>query len=159
MSSKLQRITVLGATGSIGLQALDVLALHPERYQIFALAAFTRWQPLAQLCLRHQPRFAVLRDADAAAKLRSHLRELGCATEVLQGDRALEEVAAAADTDVVVAAIVGAAGVRPTLAAVRAGKRVMLANKEAVVVPGQLFLDAVKQHGAGLIPLITSHNG
>lgn len=158
MGSKPQRITVLGATGSIGLQTLDVLALHPERYQIFALAAFTRWQPLAQLCLRHQPRFAVLRDADAAAKLRSHLQQLGCDTEVLQGDRALEEVAEAADTDVVVAAIVGAAGVRPTLAAVRAGKRVLLANKEALVVTGQLFMDAVKQHGAELIPLDSEHN-
>lgn len=154
----MQRITVLGATGSIGLQTLDVLARHPDRYQVFALAAFTRWQPLAELCLRHRPRYAVLREPAAAASLRSHLQAVGCDTEVLEGDRALEEVAESADTDVVVAAIVGAAGVRPTLAAVRAGKRVLLANKEALVVTGQLFMDAVRQHGAELIPLDSEHN-
>jgi 1-deoxy-D-xylulose-5-phosphate reductoisomerase len=154
----MQRITVLGATGSIGVQTLDVLALHPERYQVFALAAFTKWQPLAELCLRHRPRYAVLRDAAAAALLRNHLRELGSHTEVLQGDRALEEISESADTDVVVAAIVGAAGVKPTLAAVRAGKRVLLANKEALVVTGQLFMDEVRRHGAELIPLDSEHN-
>ncbi|MDF1630123.1 MAG: 1-deoxy-D-xylulose-5-phosphate reductoisomerase [Alcanivoracaceae bacterium] len=154
----MQRITVLGATGSIGVQTLDVLARHPDQYQVFALAAFTRWQPLAELCLRHRPRYAVMREAAAAANLRSHLQAAGCDTEVLEGDRALEEVAESAHTDVVVAAIVGAAGVRPTLAAVRAGKRVLLANKEALVVTGQLFMDAVRQHGAELIPLDSEHN-
>ena len=154
----MQRVTVLGATGSIGVQTLEVLALHPERYQVFALAAFTKWQPLAELCLRHRPRYAVLRDPAAAALLRNHLRELGSQTEVLEGDRALEQVAEAADTDVVVAAIVGAAGIRPTLAAVRAGKRILLANKEALVVTGKLFMDAVRQHGAELIPLDSEHN-
>ena len=154
----MQRVTVLGATGSIGVQTLEVLALHPERYQVYALAAFTKWQPLAELCLRHRPRYAVLRDPAAAALLRNHLRELGSQTEVLEGDRALEQVAEAADTDVVVAAIVGAAGIRPTLAAVRAGKRILLANKEALVVTGKLFMDAVRQHGAELIPLDSEHN-
>lgn len=154
----MQRVTVLGATGSIGVQTLDVLALHPERYQVFALAAFTKWQPLAELCLRHSPRYAVLRDPAAAALLRNHLRELGSQTEVLEGDRALEQVAESAETDVVVAAIVGAAGIRPTLAAVRAGKRILLANKEALVVTGKLFMDAVRQHGAELIPLDSEHN-
>ena len=154
----MQRVTVLGATGSIGLQTLDVLARHPDRYQVFALAAFTRWQPLAELCLHHRQRYAVLRDAAAAASLRNHLRAAGCATEVLEGDRALEEIAESGDTDVVVAGIVGAAGVRPTLAAVRAGKRVLLANKEALVVTGQLFMDAVRQYGAELIPLDSEHN-
>ena len=158
MVSEMQRITVLGATGSIGVQTLEVLSLHPERYQVFALAAFTKWQPLAELCLRHRPRYAVLRDPAAAALLRNHLREVGSQTEVLEGDRALEQVAASGDTDVVVAAIVGAAGVRPTLAAVRAGKRVLLANKEALVVTGKLFMDAVRQHGAELIPLDSEHN-
>ncbi|MCC1495550.1 1-deoxy-D-xylulose-5-phosphate reductoisomerase [Alcanivorax sp. 1008] len=154
----MQRVTVLGATGSIGVQTLDVLDRHPDQYQVFALAAFTRWQSLAELCLRHRPRYAVMREAAAAANLRSHLHAAGCDTEVLEGDRALEEIAESADTDVVVAAIVGAAGVRPTLAAVRAGKRVLLANKEALVVTGQLFMDAVRQHGAELIPLDSEHN-
>ncbi|MFN3714589.1 MAG: 1-deoxy-D-xylulose-5-phosphate reductoisomerase [Alcanivoracaceae bacterium] len=154
----MQRVTVLGATGSIGVQTLDVLGQHPDRFEVFALAAFTRWQPLAELCLRHRPRYAVLRDPAAAAQLRNHLRTLGSDVEVLEGDGALEEVARSADTDVVVAAIVGAAGIRPTLAAVRAGKRVLLANKEALVVTGKLFMDQVRQHGAELIPLDSEHN-
>ncbi len=154
----MQRVTVLGATGSIGVQTLEVLALHPQRYQVFALAAFTKWQPLAELCLKHHPRYAVLRDPAAAALLRNHLRELGSQTEVLEGDRALEQVAESTETDVVVAAIVGAAGIRPTLAAVRAGKRILLANKEALVVTGKLFMDAVRQYGAELIPLDSEHN-
>ncbi|PKM23136.1 MAG: 1-deoxy-D-xylulose-5-phosphate reductoisomerase [Gammaproteobacteria bacterium HGW-Gammaproteobacteria-14] len=153
-----QRITLLGATGSIGLQTLDVIALHPERYQVFALAAFTRWQALAELCLRHRPRYAVLRDPQAAAALRNHLAAIGSDTEVLEGERALEEVSESPETDVVVAGIVGAAGVRPTLAAVRAGKRVLLANKEALVVTGALFMQAVNDHGAELIPLDSEHN-
>jgi 1-deoxy-D-xylulose-5-phosphate reductoisomerase len=154
----MQRVTVLGATGSIGVQTLDVLGQHPDRYQVFALAAFTRWQPLAELCLRHRPRYAVLRDAAAAAALRNHLGALGSDVEVLEGDQALEQVAASADTDVVVAAIVGAAGIRSTLAAVQAGKRVLLANKEALVVTGSLFMDQVRRHGAELIPLDSEHN-
>lgn len=154
----MQCITVLGATGSIGLQTLDVLARHPEQYQVFALVAFTRWQALAEQVERHRPRYAVLRDAAAAAQLRNHLQALGSQTEVLEGDAALEQVAAAPEVDVVVAAIVGAAGVRSTLAAVQAGKRVLLANKEALVVTGPLFMEAVRRHGAELIPLDSEHN-
>ena len=154
----MQRLTILGATGSIGVQTLDVVARHPERYSIFALVAFTRWQALAEQCLQFRPRYAVLRDTDAALALRNHLAGLGSETEVLAGERALEEVAEATEVDTVVAGIVGAAGVRPTLAAVRAGKRVLLANKEALVVTGALFMAAVKQHGAQLLPLDSEHN-
>lgn len=154
----MQQVTILGATGSIGVQTLAVLARHPERYRPFALAAHTRWQALAEQCLRHRPRFAALRDEQAAAALRAHLREAGVATEVLGGDTALAELAAHPDADVVVAGIVGAAGVRPTLAAVCAGKRVLLANKEALVVTGQLFMDAVARHGAELVPVDSEHN-
>lgn len=154
----MQQVTILGATGSIGVQTLAVLARHPERYRPFALVAHTRWQALAEQCLRHRPRFAALRDEQAAAALRAHLREAGVATEVLGGDTALAELAAHPDADVVVAGIVGAAGVRPTLAAVCAGKRVLLANKEALVVTGQLFMDAVARHGAELVPVDSEHN-
>jgi 1-deoxy-D-xylulose-5-phosphate reductoisomerase len=154
----MQRITILGATGSIGTQTLDVLGRHPERFQVYALAASSRWQELAGQCLLYAPRYAVLRDPEAAAALRNHLQAHGSDTEVLEGDRALEEISAAAEVDIVVAAIVGAAGILPTLAAVQAGKRVLLANKEALVVTGQLFMDAVRRHGAELIPLDSEHN-
>lgn len=154
----MQRVTVLGATGSIGVQTLDVLALHPERYQVFALVAFTRWQALADQCLRHNPRYAVLRDERSADSLRNHLRDAGSQVEVLGGADALATVAAHPDADVVVAGIVGAAGVQPTLAAVDAGKRVLLANKEALVVTGKLFMDAVARSGAQLVPVDSEHN-
>ncbi|MDF1781394.1 MAG: 1-deoxy-D-xylulose-5-phosphate reductoisomerase [Alcanivoracaceae bacterium] len=153
-----QRVTILGSTGSIGVQTLDVLALHPELYQPYALVAFTRWQALAEQCVRFNPRYAVLRDESAAEALRNHLSAIGSNVEVLGGDAALDQVAADDQTDVVVAAIVGAAGVLPTLAAVNAGKRILLANKEALVVTGQLFIDAVAKSGAQLIPLDSEHN-
>ncbi|MBZ2188398.1 1-deoxy-D-xylulose-5-phosphate reductoisomerase [Alcanivorax sp. JB21] len=153
-----QQITLLGATGSIGTQTLDVLALHPERYQVYALTAGHRWEALAEQCLRWRPRYAVLADEQAAEALRNHLRGLGSDTEVLAGAQAQCQVAAAADVDTVVAAIVGAAGVYPTLAAVDAGKRILLANKEALVVTGQLFMDAVRRSGAELIPVDSEHS-
>jgi 1-deoxy-D-xylulose-5-phosphate reductoisomerase len=120
--SGLQLITVLGATGSIGLSTLDVIARHPERYQVFALTGYSRLPELLALCLRHSPRFAVVPDDTAAAGLRSALAAAGSATEVLVGEQALCAVSEAAEVDTVMAAIVGAAGLRPTLAAVRAGK-------------------------------------
>lgn len=153
-----QRITVLGATGSIGQQTLDVVARHPDRYEIFALTASTRWELLAEQCLAVRPRFAVLTDEQAAEKLRNHLRAGGSDTEVLAGEAALSQVAAHEQADTVVAAIVGAAGVRPTLAAVKAAKRVLLANKEALVVTGALFMNAVRDSGATLLPLDSEHN-
>ena len=152
----MESVTLLGATGSIGVQTLDVLGLHRDRYRVHALTACRRWQPLAQQCLHWQPKYAVLMDQQAATALRNHLREAGSDTQVLCGEEALCQVAA--EASVVMAAIVGAAGVRPTLAAVRAGRRVLLANKEALVVTGALLMDAVKAHGAELIPVDSEHN-
>lgn len=152
------RVTVLGATGSIGLSTLDVLARHAERYEVFALTAFSRVDELAGLCRRHRPRLAVVADVRAAASLQQRLRDAGLNTEVLYGEQALCEVASAAEVDVVMAAIVGAAGLRPTLAAVQAGKRVLLANKEALVMSGALFMQAVRRHAATLLPIDSEHN-
>lgn len=151
-------VTILGATGSIGTQSLDVIARHPERYAVFALVAHSNWELLATQCLSFRPQFAVMTDAGAAAKLKAALAEQGGSTEVLSGADAACEIAAHADADTVIAAIVGAAGVLPTLAAVKAGKRILLANKEALVVTGRLFMDAVVRHGATLLPLDSEHN-
>jgi 1-deoxy-D-xylulose-5-phosphate reductoisomerase len=156
--SQPQQITVLGATGSIGLSTLDVIARHPARYQIFALSGFSRLAELEALCLRHRPRFAVVPGADAARQLQHDLRAAGLATEVLHGPEGLCQVAAHPEVDTVMAAIVGAAGLPPTLAAVEAGKKVLLANKEALVMSGALFMQAVKLSGAVLLPIDSEHN-
>lgn len=156
--SRPQRITVLGATGSIGLSTLDVIARHPDRYQVFALSGYSRIDELLALCVRHRPAFAVVPGADAAVRLRESLVAAGCATEVLEGEAGLCQVASASEVDAVMAAIVGAAGLRPTLAAVEAGKKVLLANKEALVMSGALFMDAVRRSGAVLLPIDSEHN-
>ncbi|VVP74927.1 1-deoxy-D-xylulose 5-phosphate reductoisomerase [Pseudomonas fluorescens] len=156
--SGVQRITVLGATGSIGLSTLDVIARHPGQYQVFALSGYSRLDELLQLCLLHRPAFAVVPTAQGAAQLREGLRSAGSATEVLEGEAGLCQVAAAPEVDAVMAAIVGAAGLRPTLAAVEAGKKVLLANKEALVMSGALFMDAVRRSGAILLPIDSEHN-
>ncbi|MBK5004171.1 1-deoxy-D-xylulose-5-phosphate reductoisomerase [Pseudomonas sp. S32] len=156
--SAVQRITVLGATGSIGLSTLDVIARHPDRYQVFALTGYSRIDELLELCVRHRPVFAVVPEAEAASRLRSSLAAAGCATEVLEGEAGLCQVASASEVDAVMAAIVGAAGLRPTLAAVEAGKKVLLANKEALVMSGALFMDAVRRSGAVLLPIDSEHN-
>lgn len=154
---KPQRVVVLGATGSIGLSTLDVIARHPERYQVQALSAHHRVRELADLCRRFQPRQAVVATEQDGETLRELLRgEADC--EILTGPAALAAVASAPETDTVMAAIVGAAGLLPTLAAVRAGKRVLLANKEALVMSGQLFMQAVAEHGATLLPIDSEHN-
>lgn len=153
-----QRITVLGATGSIGLSTLDVIARHPDRYQAFALSGYSRVDELLALCVRHRPASAVVPSSEAAMRLRAGLAAAGCATEVLEGDAGLCQVASASEVDAVMAAIVGAAGLRPTLAAVEAGKKVLLANKEALVMSGALFMDAVRRHGAVLLPIDSEHN-
>ena len=153
-----QRITVLGATGSIGLSTLDVIARHPERYQVFALSGYSRIDELLALCVQHRPAFAVVPNAEAAARMREGLAARGCATEVLEGEAGLCEVASAGEVDAVMAAIVGAAGLRPTLAAVEAGKKVLLANKEALVMSGALFMEAVRGSGAVLLPIDSEHN-
>ena len=154
----LETVTILGATGSIGRQTLDVLARNPERYRVLGLTAGHRWRELAEHCLTWRPAFAALADEQAAEALRNHLREAGSHTQVLAGHAGVAEVAALQEADTVVAAIVGAAGVRPTLAAVEAGKKILLANKETLVVTGALFMDAVKRHGATLLPVDSEHN-
>nr|WP_175586081.1 MULTISPECIES: 1-deoxy-D-xylulose-5-phosphate reductoisomerase [unclassified Pseudomonas] len=156
--SRPQRITVLGATGSIGLSTLDVIARHPDRYQAFALSGYSRVDELLALCVRHRPAFAVVPSTEAAARLREGLAAAGCATEVLEGEAGLCQVACAAEVDAVMAAIVGAAGLRPTLAAVEAGKKVLLANKEALVMSGALFMESVRRSGAVLLPIDSEHN-
>lgn len=156
--SRAQRITVLGATGSIGLSTLDVIARHPERYQVFALSGYSRLAELLALCLRHAPMFAVVPGAEAAQQLQADLRAAGSRTEVLVGEAGLCQVAADPQVDAVMAAIVGAAGLRPTLAAVEAGKKVLLANKEALVMSGALFMQAVQRSGAVLLPIDSEHN-
>ncbi|WP_163650008.1 1-deoxy-D-xylulose-5-phosphate reductoisomerase [Modicisalibacter sp. 'Wilcox'] len=153
-----QRVTVLGATGSIGTSTLDVIARHPERYRIHALTAGTRREALYAQCRVHRPDVAVLSRETDAAWLRERLAAADIATEVRAGEAALVEVAEAGEVDVVMAAIVGAAGLLPTLAAVRAGKRVLLANKEALVMSGALFMDAVARHQAVLLPIDSEHN-
>ncbi|WP_414490858.1 1-deoxy-D-xylulose-5-phosphate reductoisomerase [Stutzerimonas balearica] len=152
------KVTVLGATGSIGLSTLDVIARHPERYSVFALTAFSRVAELKALCLLHRPRFAVLADEAQARVLQADLHAAGLATRVLVGCGGLCEVAAHPEVDVVMAAIVGAAGLRPTLSAVQSGKRVLLANKEALVMSGALFMQALQQGEAVLLPIDSEHN-
>lgn len=153
-----QQITVLGATGSIGLSTLDVIARHPERYQAFALSGFTRLSELFALCVRHLPKYAVVPEAGAARNLQDDLRAAGLPTQVLVGEEGLCQVAAAPEVDAVMAAIVGAAGLRPTLAAVEAGKKILLANKEALVMSGALFMQAVRKSGSVLLPIDSEHN-
>jgi 1-deoxy-D-xylulose-5-phosphate reductoisomerase len=153
-----QTLAVLGATGSIGANTLDVVARHPDRFEVFALSAQRRADLLEQQCLRWRPRYAVLGEASAAASLKQRLHEQGVRTEVLHGPRALTEVAAHPEVTTVMAAIVGAAGLPSCLAAAQAGKRLLLANKEALVVGGRLFVDAVKQGGATLLPIDSEHS-
>lgn len=156
--SQLQRVTVLGATGSIGRSTLDVLERHRQRYEVFALSGFTRLAELQGLCIRHRPRFAVTADAGSAHHLQGALQSAGLATQVLSGNDGLCKVAAHPQADTVMAAIVGAAGLAPTLAAVTAGKRILLANKEALVMSGALFMQAVRKSGSVLLPIDSEHN-
>lgn len=156
--SRPQRISVLGATGSIGLSTLDVVQRHPDRYEAFALTGFSRLAELEALCLRHRPVYAVVPEQAAAIALQGSLAAAGIRTRVLFGEQALCEVASAPEVDMVMAAIVGAAGLPSTLAAVEAGKRVLLANKEALVMSGALFMQAVKRSGAVLLPIDSEHN-
>ncbi len=151
-------LTVLGATGSIGASTLEVAALHPDRFAVRALTASTQWQRLAELCSRHRPKYAVLMDVDAAEQLRSRLADAGLGTEVLCGSEGLCRAATLEDVECVMAAIVGAAGLDATLAAARAGKRVLLANKEALVMAGPLFMHSVQRSGATLLPVDSEHN-
>ena len=158
MNAPRQRVCILGATGSIGTNTLDVIARHPDRFEVFALTAHSRVDTLFTQCVQWRPRYAVLPDAPQAGELRRRLKEHGVPTEVLAGAQALCELAAHPDVDAVMAAIVGAAGLAPCLAAARAGKNLLLANKEALVVGGRLFMDAVRAGGATLLPIDSEHS-
>jgi len=151
-------VTILGATGSIGMSTLDVLRRHPERYRVVGLSANTEVERLAELCRMHHPQYAVMADARAAEQLRERLRKIDGGIEVLAGAAGLEIIAAHPDAAQVMAAIVGAAGLVPALAAVRAGKRLLLANKEALVMSGRIFMDEVRLHKAELLPVDSEHN-
>jgi len=154
----MQRITILGATGSIGVSTLDVIARHPDRYSVYALSAHGRVQELAAQCQQFRPARAVVGSAAAADQLAALLRAMHVDTQVEWGEAALCAIASAPEVDSVMAAIVGAAGLAPTLAAAQAGKKVLLANKEALVMSGQLFMDAVQESGATLLPIDSEHN-
>lgn len=157
-SPQLQRLCVLGATGSVGKSTLDVAARHPDRFEIFALTAHRQTDELFKLCQQYRPRFAALGDALQARLLRDRLGADGVATEVLDGPQALSDLAAHPDVTTVMAAVVGAAGLPACLAAAKAGKRLLLANKEALVVGGALFMQAVQEGGAELIPIDSEHS-
>jgi len=151
-------VTILGATGSIGVSTLNVIARHPERYRVVALTANTQVDRLFEQCCAFVPEYAVLADASAAEQMQQRLRTTGLETTVLSGVEGLETVAALAQTRQVMAAIVGAAGLRPTLAAACAGKRILLANKEALVMSGKILMDAVRENDAELLPIDSEHN-
>ena len=153
-----QTLTILGCTGSIGVNTLDVVRRHPDRYRVLALCAHRQIDLLETQCREFLPRYAVLGDGNLAADLQRRLCAAGLTTEVLHGVEALERVAAMPEVDAVMAAIVGAAGLRPTLAAAQAGKKVLLANKEALVMAGPVFMRAVRENGARLLPIDSEHN-
>jgi 1-deoxy-D-xylulose-5-phosphate reductoisomerase len=153
-----QNVTILGATGTIGMHTLDVISQHPDRFSVFAISANTNVKALAKLCEQYQPQYAVMLDAKMASQLSAQLAPLHLPTKVLHGEEALNTVSAHADVDIVMAAIVGAAGLQPAMAAAKAGKRILLANKETLVMAGSLFMQAVHEGGATLLPIDSEHN-
>ena len=153
-----QRVTVLGSTGSVGKNTLDFVARHPDRYEVFALTAHTSVDEMLAQCEQFKPQVAVMADAAAGQLLAQKIKEKSLKTQVDTAQAAIENVASSSQTDIVMAAIVGAAGLAPSLAAARAGKRLLLANKEALVVGGALFMQAVAQGGATLLPIDSEHS-
>ena len=153
-----QRVAILGSTGSVGANTLDVIARHPDRYEVAVLSSGSRVQPLLEQCARFRPRFAVMADESAARELAARVEAERLPVKVLAGDRSLEELVVRDDVDTVMAAIVGAAGLASCLAAARAGKRLLLANKEALVVGAELFMGAVEEGGATLLPIDSEHS-
>ncbi len=151
-------ITILGATGSIGVSTLNVIARHPDRYRVVALTANNNVGDLFQQCQQFHPDYAVMADEQSAQDLAGRLKTKASHVQVLSGIEGLEAVSRLSEADYVMAAIVGAAGLLPALSAVRAGKRLLLANKEALVVSGQLFMDEAEQHGAEILPIDSEHN-
>lgn len=158
MNIKKQRVTVLGSTGSVGVNTLDVIAAHPDRFEVFALSAATKTDLILAQCARFKPRYAVMASQPHALDLAEKLKANGLFTQVLYAQDALELIASHADVDAVMAAIVGAAGLASCMAAAKAGKRLLLANKEALVVGGELFMQAVRSGGAQLLPIDSEHS-
>ncbi len=155
---QMQQVTILGATGTIGLQTLDVISQHPERFKVFALAANSNVNSMLNLCRMHKPEYAVMLQEAAATELNAQLKNAALNTIVLHGEAALNEISAHEQVDIVMAAIVGAAGLHPAMAAAKAGKRILLANKETLVMAGNLFMQAVIDGGASLLPIDSEHN-
>jgi 1-deoxy-D-xylulose-5-phosphate reductoisomerase len=153
-----QNVAILGATGTIGIQTLDVMSQHPKRFNVFALTANNNVKSMFALCQQHTPKYAVMLQVQAAKELDAQLKAAGISTIVLHGEQALVEIAAHAEVDTVMAAIVGAAGLLPAMAAARSGKRILLANKETLVMAGNLFMRAVEEGGATLLPIDSEHN-
>lgn len=158
MAEHIKGVAILGSTGSIGVSTLDVLARHSGAFRVIALTANTQVDRLYQQCLEYRPQYAAMSDESSAQRLEEMLKKTVPEITVLAGVEGLEQVAAHANVDYVMAAIVGAAGLKPTLAAARAGKRILLANKEALVMSGQLFMDEVRTNGAELLPIDSEHN-
>ena len=158
MNAKKQNVTVLGSTGSVGVNTLEVIAAHPDRFDVFALSAATQTDLMLAQCARFKPRYAVMASRQHAHDLADKLKDNGLKTEVLQVQNALETIASHDDVDAVMAAIVGAAGLASCMAAARAGKRLLLANKEALVVGGDIFMQAVRTGGAQLLPIDSEHS-
>jgi 1-deoxy-D-xylulose-5-phosphate reductoisomerase len=158
MTSSPKNVTILGSTGSIGKSTLDVLARHPDRFKVFALTAATQVDLLLSQCQAYSPRFAVMSSPSHAQQLAGRVKDLGLSVQVLAGAHALCEVSADPEVDAVMAAIVGAAGLAPSLAAARAGKKLLLANKEALVVGGDMFMSAVRDGGGTLLPIDSEHS-
>lgn len=156
MSKK--KLSVLGATGSIGVNTIDVAARHPEKYEIYALSAHSNWPELLELCAQHSPRYAVISDASVSTEAMAAFCARGLVTELLVGPEALVDIASADDVDIVMAAIVGRAGLESSYAAASAGKRVLLANKESLVLSGSLFMTAIANSGATILPIDSEHN-
>ncbi len=157
-NNDMQNITILGSTGTIGKQTLDVIARHPKLYKVYALAANSNVNALFEQCVQYKPSFAVMLSEKAAHELRSQLIAYGSKTQVLAGINGLEQISSDENVHTVMAAIVGAAGLKPAMAAAHAGKRILLANKETLVMAGSLFMQAVKQGGATLLPIDSEHN-
>jgi 1-deoxy-D-xylulose-5-phosphate reductoisomerase len=154
----MQNVTILGATGTIGLQTLDVISQHPDRFKVFALAANSNVKSMLALCNAYSPKYAVMLQESAAIELNSELKKIGSKTIVMYGEAALNDISAHELVDIVMAAIVGAAGLHPAMAAAKAGKRILLANKETLVMAGNLFMQAVIDGGASLLPIDSEHN-
>ena len=154
----MRHVAILGSTGSIGASTLDVIARHPARYAVAALAANVQWEKLLEQCLRFRPRVAAMLDRAAAQRLRAAMASAGVRIEVLEGEEGIAATAALSEADTVVAAIVGAAGLTSTIAAARAGKRILLANKETLVLAGEWFMRTAQAHGAIVLPVDSEHN-